>query len=131
MRRVTPLRGVTLAASFAAGLALAGVALGRSTDTTAASASESAASESSASESAVSEEEAAPGEGRELFIARCTSCHSVDYVSMHARFGTRALWEMEVAKMRTAFKAPLSDDEARRIVDYLARAYGPPAQDRR
>jgi cytochrome c5 len=125
MRRVTPLRGVTLAASFAAGLALAGVALGRSTDTTAASASESAASESS-----VSEEEAAPGEGRELFIARCTSCHSVDYVSMHARFGTRALWEMEVAKMRTAFKAPLSDDEARRIVDYLARAYGPPAQDR-
>jgi cytochrome c5 len=125
MRRVTQLRGVTLAASFAAGLALAGVALGRSTDTTAASASESAASESS-----VSEEEAAPGEGRELFIARCTSCHSVDYVSMHARFGTRALWEMEVAKMRTAFKAPLSDDEARRIVDYLARAYGPPAQDR-
>jgi cytochrome c5 len=125
MRRVTPLRGVTLAASFAAGLALAGVALGRSTDTTAASASESAASESS-----VSEEEAAPGEGRELFVARCTSCHSVDYVSMHARFGTRALWEMEVAKMRTAFKAPLSDDEARRIVDYLARAYGPPAQDR-
>jgi cytochrome c5 len=126
MRRVTPLRGVTLAASFAAGLALAGVALGRSTDTTAASASESAASESS-----VSEEEAAPGEGREVFIARCTSCHSVDYVSMHARFGTRALWEMEVAKMRTAFKAPLSDDESRRIVDYLARAYGPPAQDRR
>ena len=125
MRRVTPLRGVTLAASFAAGLALAGVALGRSTDTTAASASESAASESS-----VSEEEAAPGEGRELFIARCTSCHSVDYVSMHARFGTRALWEMEVAKMRNAFKAPLSDDEARRIVDYLARAYGPPAQNR-
>lgn len=125
MRRVTPLRGVTLAASFAAGLALAGVALGRSTDTTAASASESAASESS-----VSEEEAAPGEGREVFIARCTSCHSVDYVSMHARFGTRALWEMEVAKMRTAFKAPLSDDESRRIVDYLARAYGPPAQDR-
>jgi cytochrome c5 len=105
---------------------LAGVALGRSTDTTAASASESAASESS-----VSEEEAAPGEDRELFIARCTSCHSVDYVSMHARFGTRALWEMEVAKMRNAFKAPLSDDEARRIVDYLARAYGPPAQDRR
>jgi len=126
MRRVTPLRGVTLAASFAAGLALAGVALGRSTDTTAASASESAASESS-----VSEEEAAPGEDRELFIARCTSCHSVDYVSMHARFGTRALWEMEVAKMCNAFKAPLSDDEARRIVDYLARAYGPPAQDRR
>jgi cytochrome c5 len=99
--------------------------LGRSADTTAASASESTASEPS-----VSEDEAASGEGRELFIARCTSCHSVDYVAMHARFGTRVLWEMEVAKMRTAFKAPLSDDEARRIVDYLARAYGPSAHDR-
>jgi mono/diheme cytochrome c family protein len=73
----------------------------------------------------VPEDEAAPGEGRELFIARCTSCHSVDYVGMHARFGTRALWEMEVAKMRNAFKAPMSDDEARQIVDYLARTYGP------
>ena len=125
MRRVTPLWGVRLAASLAAGLALTGVALGRSADTTAASASESTASEPS-----VSEDEAAAGEGRELFIARCTSCHSVDYVAMHARFGTRALWETEVAKMRTAFKAPLSDDEARRIVDYLARAYGPSAHDR-
>ena len=125
MRRVTPLWGVRLAASLAAGLALTGVALGRSADTTAASASESTASEPS-----VSEDEAAPGEGRELFIARCTSCHSVDYVAMHARFGTRALWETEVAKMRTAFKAPLSDDEARRLVDYLARAYGPSAHDR-
>ncbi len=124
MRRVTPLWGVRLAASLAAGLAaglaLTGVALGRSADTTAAS----------ASEPSVSEDEAASGEGRELFIARCTSCHSVDYVAMHARFGTRALWETEVAKMRTAFKAPLSDDEARRIVDYLARAYGPSAHDR-
>ena len=129
MRRVTPLWGVRLAASLAvslaAGLALTGVALGRSADTTAASASESTASEPS-----VSEDEAAPGEGCELFIARCTSCHSVDYVAMHARFGTRALWETEVAKMRTAFKAPLSDDDARRIVDYLARAYGPSAHDR-
>ena len=125
MRRVTPLWGVRLAASLAAGLALTGVALGRSADTTAASASESTASEPS-----VSEDEAAPGEGCELFIARCTSCHSVDYVAMHARFGTRVLWETEVAKMRTAFKAPLSDDEARRIVDYLARAYGPSAHDR-
>jgi cytochrome c5 len=123
---MTPLWGVRLAASLAAGLALTGVAVGRSADTTAASASESTVSEPS-----VSEDEAAPGEGRELFIARCTSCHSVDYVAMHARFGTRVLWEMEVAKMRTAFKAPLSDDEARRIVDYLARAYGPSAHDRR
>lgn len=74
---------------------------------------------------ATAEPEAAAGAGRELFIARCTSCHSLDYIEMHATFGTRALWEMEVAKMRNAFKAPMSDDEARAIVDYLVSAYGP------
>lgn len=71
------------------------------------------------------EPEAAPGEGRELFVARCSVCHSVDYVQMHSRFATRALWESSVAKMRNAYKAPMSDDEARQILDYLERQYAP------
>jgi mono/diheme cytochrome c family protein len=71
------------------------------------------------------EPEAASGEGRELFVARCSACHSVDYIEMHARFGTRALWESQVAKMRNAFKAPMSDEDAKAIVDYLVRQYGP------
>jgi len=74
---------------------------------------------------AQAETEARAGEGREVFVARCSSCHSIDYVEMHARFGTRALWEAEVAKMRNAYKAPLSDEEAKAIVDYLVRVYGP------
>lgn len=74
---------------------------------------------------ATAEPEAAAGAGRELFIARCTSCHSLDYIEMHATFGTRALWEMEVAKMRNAFKAPVGDEDARAIVEYLSLAYGP------
>jgi hypothetical protein len=61
------------------------------------------------------EPEAAPGAGREVFIARCTICHSIDYVEMHARFGTRQVWETAVNKMRNAFKAPLTDE----------RQYGP------
>lgn len=69
------------------------------------------------------EPEAAPGEGRELFVARCSVCHSIDYVQMHSRFATRALWEGSVAKMRNAYKAPMSDDEARQILDYLERQY--------
>lgn len=68
---------------------------------------------------------ASAGEGQEIFVARCSVCHSIDYVEMHARFGTREWWEGEVAKMRNVFKAPMSDDEARSIVEYLARAYGP------
>lgn len=71
------------------------------------------------------EPEARAGNGRELFVARCSSCHSLDYMEMHARFGTQALWEAEVAKMRNAYKAPLSDDEAKAIVEYLTRAYAP------
>lgn len=75
------------------------------------------------------EPEAASGEGRELFVARCSSCHSVDYVEMHARFGTRALWESQVAKMRNAYKAPMSDEDAKAIVNYLERQYGPARRD--
>lgn len=74
---------------------------------------------------AAAEPEAAPGDGRELFVARCSVCHSIDYIEMHARFGTRALWEASVAKMRNAFKAPIADDEVRQLVDYLERNYGP------
>jgi len=74
---------------------------------------------------AAAEPEAAAGEGRELFLARCSVCHSIDYIEMHARFGTRTLWKASVAKMRNAFKAPISDDEARQLVDYLQRNYGP------
>lgn len=73
----------------------------------------------------VPEDQAAPGPGRELFIAHCSSCHSVDYIRMHAPFGTPALWESSVAKMRNAFKAPLDDEDARAIVEYLSLAYGP------
>jgi sulfite dehydrogenase len=73
----------------------------------------------------VPEDQAAPGPGRELFIAHCSSCHSVDYIRMHAPFGTRALWESSVAKMRNAFKAPVGDEDARAIVEYLSVAYGP------
>jgi mono/diheme cytochrome c family protein len=74
---------------------------------------------------AVPEDQAAPGPGRELFIAHCSSCHSMDYIRMHAPFGTRALWEASVAKMRNAFKAPVGDEDARAIVEYLSVAYGP------
>ena len=69
------------------------------------------------------------GEGRELFIARCSSCHNVDYIEMHARFVTRALWESQVTKMRDAYKAPMSDEDVKVIVDYLVRQYGPARTD--
>lgn len=68
----------------------------------------------------------APGAGSELVASRCASCHSLDYVTINAPFLSREQWQASVTKMRS-FGAPLSDDEARAIVAYLAGAYGRPA----
>jgi hypothetical protein len=59
-----------------------------------------------------------------LVMARCSSCHSADYIQMNSTFLKRANWEAEVKKMTKAFGAPVSDEEAGKIVDYLVRHYG-------
>lgn len=65
--------------------------------------------------------------GRELVESQCSACHSLDYVLMNSPFLSMEQWQASVAKMRT-FGAPLSDDDARAIVAYLAGAYGKPAR---
>ena len=59
-----------------------------------------------------------------LVMARCAVCHSVDYIQMNSTFMKRATWEAEVKKMIKAYGAPVADEEAGRIVDYLVRHYG-------
>lgn len=66
----------------------------------------------------------ADGPDAVLVRARCSICHSVDYIPMNARFMNRAGWEAEVRKMVKVMGAPVSDDEAARILDYLAKNYG-------
>jgi sulfite dehydrogenase (cytochrome) subunit B len=60
---------------------------------------------------------------RDLVVARCSVCHSVDYVHMNAPVFDRAGWEKSVRKMIDAFGAPISDDDAKRIVEYLGTHY--------
>lgn len=60
---------------------------------------------------------------RDLVVARCSVCHSVDYVQMNAPVFDRAGWEKSVRKMIDAFGAPISDDDAKRIVEYLGTRY--------
>jgi mono/diheme cytochrome c family protein len=67
-----------------------------------------------------------PGAGSELVASRCASCHSLDYVLINSPFLSQEQWQASVAKMRS-FGAPMTDDEARAIVGYLAGAYGRPA----
>ncbi|MEI6459505.1 MAG: cytochrome c [Pseudomonadota bacterium] len=58
-----------------------------------------------------------------VVLAGCSSCHSVDYIQMNAPFLKRPQWEAEVKKMTKVFGAPVSDEDALKIVDYLVRHY--------
>jgi sulfite dehydrogenase (cytochrome) subunit B len=60
---------------------------------------------------------------RELVVARCSVCHSVDYVPMNAPAFDRAGWQKSVRKMIDIFGAPISEDDAKRIVEYLGNNY--------
>ena len=61
--------------------------------------------------------------GRDLVVARCSVCHSVDYVQMNAPALDPAGWQKSVRKMIDQFGAPISEDDAKSIVDYLAANY--------
>ena len=60
---------------------------------------------------------------RDLTASRCTICHSLDYIQMNAAVMDRAGWERSVRKMIDRFGAPISDDEAKQIIEYLAKHY--------
>ena len=60
---------------------------------------------------------------RDLVVARCSTCHSLDYVQMNAPVFDRAGWQKSVRKMIDAFGAPITEDDARRIVEYLGNNY--------
>jgi mono/diheme cytochrome c family protein len=74
-----------------------------------------------ADETAVHLKEAA---GRQLVEANCVMCHSLDYVQMNAPFLDRKGWEASVNKMVKVMGAPVNENDARAIVDYLASQYG-------
>ncbi len=61
--------------------------------------------------------------GRDLVVARCAVCHSVDYVQMNAPVLDRAAWEKSVRKMIDQFGAPISEADAKIILDYLGTHY--------
>jgi len=66
-----------------------------------------------------------PGPGAGVVQGQCLSCHSSAYVSTQPQL-TRAQWTAEVAKMKNVYGAPIPDDQAPAIVDYLTTQYGKP-----
>jgi len=63
------------------------------------------------------------GGGRELTAGRCAVCHSLDYIQGNAPVMDRSGWQKEIQKMRDKFGAPVTDEEAQQILDYLAGSY--------
>lgn len=61
--------------------------------------------------------------GHDLAVARCIVCHSLDYIQMNAEVMNHASWEKTVRKMIDRFGAPISEQEEKQILDYLAKHY--------
>ena len=64
-----------------------------------------------------------PGPGRDEFVAACVVCHSPRYITMQPRF-SRSTWLSEVNKMKDAYGAHISDEQALRITEYLVSING-------
>ena len=62
--------------------------------------------------------------GLDVVEGNCAACHSLDYVQMNSPFLNAAGWDAEVSKMIKLFGAPISDEDAKKIADYLKANYG-------
>jgi len=69
------------------------------------------------------------GSGRDAVKNKCAICHSTDYIVRQPHLDARK-WEAEVKKMMTLFGAPVSEADAKEIVDYLVRNYGSEAKEK-
>ena len=63
------------------------------------------------------------GPGSDAINNNCLTCHSAGMVLNQPSL-PKATWQSEVSKMRDAYKAPVSDEDAASIVDYLMHVKG-------
>jgi cytochrome c5 len=63
------------------------------------------------------------GEGRVKTETDCNICHSVDYITMQPKF-SKAQWTATVTKMIKTFGAPIPQEDAEKIINYLTVNYG-------
>ncbi len=64
-----------------------------------------------------------PGTGMEKASTLCNICHSLDYITTQPEF-PRAQWTATVNKMIKVMGAPINEDDAKTIINYLVAAYG-------
>lgn len=70
-----------------------------------------------------------PDDGKDDVENNCELCHSPRYITMQPPLPAQA-WADEVNKMRKTFGAPIPDDAAQRIIQYLGTHYTPETRKR-
>lgn len=65
----------------------------------------------------------AEGPDRDKVNTYCMICHGTEYIPMQPKL-SRAQWTGTVTKMIKTFGAPVPQEDADKIVNYLATAYG-------
>jgi mono/diheme cytochrome c family protein len=63
------------------------------------------------------------GRGKDLVESSCIMCHSLDYIPMNSVFLDRKGWDATLTKMIKMMGAPISEQDAAAILDYLAENY--------
>ncbi|HSQ78041.1 MAG TPA: cytochrome c [Nitrospirota bacterium] len=63
------------------------------------------------------------GPGFDKVSTLCNICHSTDYITIQPPL-PRATWTTEVNKMIKVMGAPINEDDAKTIIDYLVTNYG-------
>lgn len=64
-----------------------------------------------------------PGTGLDKVSSLCNVCHTLNYITMQPAF-PRATWTAEVNKMIKVMGAPINEEDAKTIIDYLSAVYG-------
>jgi mono/diheme cytochrome c family protein len=63
------------------------------------------------------------GKGFDSVQANCLTCHSFGYVINQGR-QSKSFWRKKVEKMIIHFKAPITDEDANTVTEYLFEEYG-------
>ena len=61
-----------------------------------------------------------PDSEGQKFVANCSGCHSLDYVSTQPPAKGLAFWQAEVTKMIRVYGAPIAEADGAAIARYLA-----------
>jgi len=64
-----------------------------------------------------------PQPGFDAAQNNCKACHSTDYINYQPSKRGTAFWNAEVQKMIKVYKAPIDEQDAKAIAEYLAATY--------